>query len=408
MTAPRVLLYVQHLLGVGHVQRAARLSRALVAQGADVHVAFGGMPVPGVSFAAAEVHQLLPTRARDAGFSGLVDAEGLSVDEAWWTRRAQQLVELVTGLTPDAIVTEHFPFGRRQFARELVPVFEQARTVGQVTIASSVRDILVTPADSAKTARMIALAQQWFDVIYVHADPDIARLEDSLSEVRAVADRIVYTGYVTEEQKVSAPGADCAQLSPEDHGAVLVAAGGGAVGMRLYRAAMAARIAGLHADRRWRFLIGSNVDPDARAELAERAPENVIVEPNRADYPALLAAAGLSISQAGYNTMLDLARAGCPAIVVPFAEGGETEQALRAAQFAARGIVTVVPEEKLDAAALATALADAGSIHRVSRTAALRSDLNSRSAPSAIKTGGATRFAADLLGRIPRETGVRA
>ena len=44
MTA--VLVWVQHLLGIGHVQRTARIARAMTAAGLDVHVAFGGPPVP--------------------------------------------------------------------------------------------------------------------------------------------------------------------------------------------------------------------------------------------------------------------------------------------------------------------------------------------------------------------------
>jgi predicted glycosyltransferase len=34
MTAPRVFFYVQHLLGIGHLRRAASIAQALVAAGA--------------------------------------------------------------------------------------------------------------------------------------------------------------------------------------------------------------------------------------------------------------------------------------------------------------------------------------------------------------------------------------
>jgi predicted glycosyltransferase len=47
MSTPlKVLVYVQHLLGVGHVKRAAAITRAMVAAGLDVHVVLGGEPVP--------------------------------------------------------------------------------------------------------------------------------------------------------------------------------------------------------------------------------------------------------------------------------------------------------------------------------------------------------------------------
>ena len=44
---------------------------------------------------------------------------------------------------------------------------------------------------------------------------------------------------------------------------------------------------------------------------------------------AQLDRAALSISQAGYNTVMNLLRAKVPAIVVPYDEGEETEQIFR-------------------------------------------------------------------------------
>ena len=38
----RVLFYVQHLLGIGHLKRAAILAEAMAAMGLDVTVAYGG------------------------------------------------------------------------------------------------------------------------------------------------------------------------------------------------------------------------------------------------------------------------------------------------------------------------------------------------------------------------------
>src|SRR5690606_35452234 len=76
MRKPRALLYVQHLLGVGHVSRAAALTRGMLAAGIDVTVATGGEPVPAIGFGAAEVVQLPWLRAADTSFKTLLDAEG--------------------------------------------------------------------------------------------------------------------------------------------------------------------------------------------------------------------------------------------------------------------------------------------------------------------------------------------
>ena len=76
----RVFFYVQHLLGIGHLRRAAAIARALVAAGAEVTFVSGGEPVPGIDLGGAELVQLPPASAADSGFSAIVDAAGRPVD----------------------------------------------------------------------------------------------------------------------------------------------------------------------------------------------------------------------------------------------------------------------------------------------------------------------------------------
>jgi hypothetical protein len=80
-----------------------------------------------------------------------------------------------------------------------------------------------------------------------------------------------------------------------------------------------------------------------------------VVERARPDFRALLASAALSVSQAGYNTVLDLLHGGGPALLVPFEAGHETEQRLRADTLAAHGLARVLPENELTAESLAAA-----------------------------------------------------
>ncbi len=81
------------------------------------------------------------------------------------------------------------------------------------------------------------------------------------------------------------------------------------------------------------------------------------MEPNRPDFRALLGHAALSVSQAGYNTALDVLAAGVRAIFVPFAAHDETEQTDRARALAARGLATVIAEHELTAERLAATVA---------------------------------------------------
>lgn len=353
----RVLFYVQHLLGVGHVNRAAAIARGLTGADLTVDVAFGGMPVPDANFGTATVHQLPPVRARDAHFSRLVDKDDNDIDDAWWENRTTILLDLFRQTQPNIILVEHFPFGRRKFRRELVPLFKKARDAGHCKIVSSVRDILVESTDPAKTAKIVDLAKTWFDRVLVHGDPTVIRLEDTFPAASEIASVLTYTGYVSERRDPPAnPTAD-------GYDEIIVSAGGGAVGENLFRTSLEARRNGCLASKTWRFLAGGNLDTDIVEDLRRDLPDNVIVEPARPDFPHLLKHAALSISQAGYNTVMDILLAGCPAIVVPFATGGETEQTFRAEKFEAAGVLKVLKEANLTAGSLAR-LAEANTQRR--------------------------------------------
>src|SRR5512133_2324366 len=135
----RVFFYVQHLLGIGHLKRAATLVRGLRAAGFEVTLASGGPTVAGI---AVDV-QLPPAHAADMTFSGLVDEAGQPADDAWKRRRAAALIAAWRESRADALVIELFPFGRRQMRFELLPLLEDARRVAKrPLVVCSVRDII--------------------------------------------------------------------------------------------------------------------------------------------------------------------------------------------------------------------------------------------------------------------------
>ncbi len=95
------------------------------------------------------------------------------------------------------------------------------------------------------------------------------------------------------------------------------------------------------------------------AALHASAGENVIVEPVRSDFPSLLRNAALSISQAGYNTVVETLCHGDRAVLVPFGTARETEQADRARVLVERGMVAAVAPDALTPASLAAAISRA-------------------------------------------------
>jgi predicted glycosyltransferase len=366
---PVVFFYVQHLLGIGHLRRAALLARAILAEGFELSFVSGGLPAGEIDIGGAKVIQLPPAVAADVQFSAVLDQERRPIDDAWRARRRALLLCAFEATRPDLLLIETFPFGRRQFAFELLPLLDAAKARG-IPRAVSLRDILVTKNDPLRLAEIVALIRKHFDRVLVHGDPRLVRLEATFPAASEIADRLAYTGYVAEAHAAPAVAGESEE--------VVVSAGGGAVGRTLLEAALTARPRTSLATAPWRLITGPNLPEADFAALRAAAPESVAIERFRSDFPALLARSRLSISQAGYNTVMDILATGARALVVPFAEADESEQTLRARLLAERGLLSLV-ESSVEPSCFAAAI-----------EAALG---RPRPKPGAIDLGGARRSA---------------
>jgi predicted glycosyltransferase len=139
----RVFFHVQHLLGIGHLRRAATLARALAEGGFDVLLVSGGAPVTGLALGAARFHQLPPLRAADETLRELSRLDGTPLDEAFRAARVKALLDLLRAEAPAILITEQFPFGRTRLRFELLPLLEAAKAMNpRPRIVSSVRDVV--------------------------------------------------------------------------------------------------------------------------------------------------------------------------------------------------------------------------------------------------------------------------
>jgi predicted glycosyltransferase len=362
----RALIHVQHLLGTGHARRAAAIGAALAASGIDTEIVSGGTPIAGLETGKARLTQLPPLRTADATFKHLLDGNGRAVDDMWKAARRDALLARFHALQPDILITELFPFGRRLLEFELLPLIEAARASRpRPLIYASLRDVLVAPSDPRKAERAIERVRAWYDGVLVHGDPSLIDLPASFPAARGLAN-IHYTGYVAPAPTPAAP--------PDvGENEVVVSAGGSAVGARLLETALAAHAAGCEAGRVWRLLVGADLPRAMRERLNAASGPALIVESARRDFPDLLRRCHVSVSQGGYNTVMDILDSQCRAVLVPIAAGGETEQAQRAEALAARGWAQVVDESTLTAATLADAINRAGRMARP-ETATLKRD----------------------------------
>ena len=352
----KLLFWVQHLLGIGHVARAAALTDALVQAGLDVTVAFGGEPVEAIPFR-APVRYLPAIRATDQTFSELVATDGRSIDQTL-ADRTERLAEMGRDLRPDIVLIEAWPFGRRPFTPEL----EALLAATDAFTAISVRDILQTKRKAGRAQETRRRLERYADLILVHSDPRMVTLEETFPPARNIQVPIEYTGYV------AASGSTVAEPKRD----IVVTVGGGAFGGPLVRAALEA--AAMTLERSWCISTGPNL-PDFERPPATDNVEIVEYLSPLADH---LAGAQISVSQTGYNTVTDVLRAqafGTRAVLVPSDVTNQTEQLSRAKALAKAGAAVCLPESKLTPAALIAAIdrAPAPPVHDVRLDGAARS-----------------------------------
>lgn len=345
----KVMVVVTHLLGTGHLARALILGRAFAGAGHDVQVLSGGMPAPLLDTAGIRFTALPPLRSDGTDFTRLLTDAGCDADPAYLARRQGVLVGAITRFRPDILITELFPFGRRILRNEFLALLEAAADLPRrPVILSSIRDILAPPGTPQKVARTEEIIARYYDGVLVHSDPQSTPLSLSWPVSPALSPSLRYTGYVTQ-----------ALPPPHPHqagrGEIIVSAGGGAVGDPLFAAARDA--ASLSPHWRWRLLVaGAGADRRIAELRARPVPDNIVIEPARSDFRAMLRQAAASLSLCGYNTAMDLLQAGTPSVLVPFDAGNEVEQGLRARGLGRLPGFRIVTASALSPQALVTAL----------------------------------------------------
>jgi predicted glycosyltransferase len=348
----RIAILVTHLLGSGHLSRALTLARALQDAGLASQVISGGMPAAHLDARGIDLVQLPPVRSDGARFTRLLDASGEPVGAELLESRKLAIVEALQRFEPHVLITELFPFGRRVLRDEFEAALIAAQGLApKPLVFVSVRDILAPPSSARKAAETEAWLQRFYDGVLVHSDPRVLPLDASWPVTPAIAGMLRYTGFIAApDLPGSANGSDGA-------GEILVTAGGGPVGRKLFETAIEAARLGT---RRWRLLVGG-VDAVAVCirlnDQASGAP--ALAEPARADYRDMLTRCAAAVGQCGYNTAIDWLQAGVAGVFVPFAEAGEVEQTLRAASLQERYGYGVIAEDELTPQKLADAAATA-------------------------------------------------
>ena len=288
----RVTILVTHLLGTGHLSRSLVLVRALREAGLKPQLISGGMPTGHLDLSGVDFVQLPPVRSDGASFTRLLDSGGNPVTAEFMQARIRMLEDTLRSTPPDVLITELFPFGRRVLREEFEAALAVVKAMTPVPLVfSSIRDILAPPSNAKKAQQTEAWLTEHYDGVLVHSDAGVVPLEASWPVTPQTARLLRYTGFIAPPMLAEQPH------ERDGTGEIIVTAGGGPVGRKLFETSIdAARIGG----QRWRLLIGGG---DAEAvcarlnNMANGAP--ILAEPLRADYRAMLKRCAAAVGQCG-------------------------------------------------------------------------------------------------------------
>lgn len=338
---------------MGHLVRSLALADSLAERFRVMFLNGGRMPKGLIVPASVQVINL-PPLGIDETNQVVSHDKRISVERAL-DRRKKMIRTCFDNLRPAVVVLELFPFGRKNFAVELRPLLEAAHSEERrAFIVCSLRDIFGSQRaiQQKYDDRAATLANQFLDLVLVHSDPSFAHFDESFHPSVPLKVPVIHTGFVVSRPTQTAS-------IERSRKRIVVSAGGGVAGEPLLQTAVdALRCFEDDPQIEMKIIAGPFLPDDAWTRLrtlARGKPQLSVVRcvGNLCDE---LRGAAVSISQAGYNTCLDVVRAGVPALLVPFAKGTDNEQQKRALRLQRLGAVEVLDSENLHPARLAAAI----------------------------------------------------
>lgn len=346
----KLMFYCQHILGMGHLIRSMEIVRGLAG---DFEICFinGGEVIQNFQVPNGVTVVNLPAIKTDTEFRELrpVD-QSLSLEVVQETRK-HLLLSQITTFQPDVLMVELFPFGRRRFSFELIPLMEAAKANG-TKVVCSLRDIVVTKQDQTRhEAKICRLINQYFDQLLIHGDPNLHPLEDSFSRVGDLNCAVHYTGYVAQKPENN-------RLTLVDRWAlsrqapmILVSVGGGRFGHELLRGMVgAAEYLSTRIPHHIQMFAGPFIPESVFWQLkqAGRDCHNLHIHRYTPNLLAYMEQAALSVSMSGYNTTMNILTTRVNALMLPFTGNDDQEQTMRVCRLDELGVAQML--QKVDVA----------------------------------------------------------
>ncbi len=338
----KVMFYCQHILGMGHLIRSVEIVKGLIP---NFEICFinGGQVIPEFEFP-SEIEVInIPAVKTDSEFNELRPVDDSLTMEKVETIRTNMLLETCDRFQPDILIIELFPFGRRRFSFELIPVVEKAKAMG-TKIVSSVRDIVVTKQNQQRHEEKVCrLINKYFDLLLIHGDPNFVKLDLSFSRINDFNCPVHYTGYVVQ------PIPESRQIIL-DKPTILVSVGGGRFGHDLLECV--ARTALILKDKiphHIQVFTGAFSPNEVLSKLQDLTKDldNITCDRYTTNLLDYMQQADLSIGMGGYNTTMNILSTGVKAMMMAFQGNNDKEQETRLQKLDSLGRVKMIQPEDL-------------------------------------------------------------
>jgi predicted glycosyltransferase len=345
----RVMLYSHDTFGLGNIRRMVAVATDLLDTVEDVSVLLvTGSPMvqsfrlrPGLDYIK------LPCLSRISRDAYSAKSLGTGIEQTMRLRAA--LIEAATrDFAPDAVLIDKKPDGVQRELRGTLELLR--RELPKTQVALVLRDILDTPEATIPAWNEKGypeLIRDYFDSILVLGSPDVFDSRSEYCFSPELRRKTEFCGYLRR----CVPLADydatrAAWLAAPGERLVLVTPGGGEDGYPLIQN----YLAGLGNDASIRSVVitGPEMSASQRAAIAAQANAmpTVSVHEFTPDLPALMGAAEVVVSMAGYNTVCEILSLGKRCVTVPRVHPVQ-EQWIRAERLQARGLLTAIHPESL-------------------------------------------------------------
>lgn len=358
-SAPRMMMYSQDGLGLGHMRRTTSIANQIVRTRSDAAILTMADSRLGQFFETSANHDYLKLPSIVKAGPGDWRAVSLPLPfEPVSAMRRELIRSAVLSYQPHVLLVDHMPHGAMG---ELIPTLAALRASGAPTrIVLGLRDILDAPEVVRRRWQVegaYEAIERYYDSVLVYGKQDVFDLAEQYGFTQSVRERIHYTGYVCTPQTARYTArARAKYLSSSDTQTKLIVAmaGGGADAYPMMRALLDALPTISAREKVFLAIVAGPFMPaEQRRDLELRSrglPARVSMSVS--DTISYIEAADLTVAMAGYNTTMEILRSGKRAILIP-RRGPSAEQRMRAQLFAERGWVEMIDPDDLDIANVA-------------------------------------------------------